>query len=183
MLCKLSLNTLAASKLNFKLANSDKTIAYPHPIIKNECSRAFYWASYTAQCYDRAVMLFNQRDPAKRLRVRYILAAIILLTLPCYLAGYIAANTRLSLTPSPTATVTGQPSITPSPSQTATFTTTATETNTTTVTPSTTPTRTQTFTPSATITPTPSDTPVPPSDTPIPPSDTPPPAPSETPTP
>lgn len=175
---KVSLNTLAASKFSYqkKLANSLKTIAYPSAIIKNECSFQAGWSPTCYECYYLSVMLFSQKDPAKRKRLRYILAGIVLLTLPCYLAGYVAANVRLSLTPSPTATATGEPSATPSPSQTSTLTTTPTETSTTTVTPSQTPTWTLTFTPSSTITPTHTLT-----QTPVPPSETP--TPTETPTP
>jgi len=113
------------------------------------------------------VIFFNQTDPIKRLRVRYILAAIALATLPCYLTGYIAAQWRLSQTPTPTASATSTASATPTntstptntPTETPTPTHTSTKTNTWTPTWTFTPTLTPSFTNSYTPTPLPTDTP------------------------
>ncbi len=134
--------------------------------------------------------------PDNRFRIRYILIAIILATLPCYCAGLFMVNQARTIAARPTATITLTPSQPPSPTQTGTLPPTASNTptlaaTTATQTPSQTPspTGTATTTPTATETPTPSpspsptDTTVPPSDTPVPPTDTPTPTATDTPIP
>lgn len=114
------------------------------------------------------VDFFTQNDPVKRLRVRYVLAAIILATLPCYLTGYIAAQWRLNQTPTPTpsatATVTPTSTYTSTASLTLTITASPTATFTQTLIPTLTPSRTATLT----LSPLPTSTPPPPTDTPVP---------------
>ncbi|MBE0411142.1 MAG: hypothetical protein IBX69_15580, partial [Anaerolineales bacterium] len=74
------------------------------------------------------------RDPAKRTRLRYILIAITLATLPCYCVGLIAVRAAGERTPIPTSTetptVTSTPTITASPTDTTTITPTLTPTDT-----------------------------------------------------
>ena len=97
---------------------------------------------------------------SKRTRTRYMLTLLILITIPCYLLGFILLRLdRGPLEPTPTITLTG--TIT----STATITLTPYLTRTATITPtaSATPTITQTPTQTATVSPTPE-----PSETPLP---------------
>ncbi|NLG70947.1 MAG: hypothetical protein GX495_02725, partial [Chloroflexi bacterium] len=79
-------------------------------------------------------------DPETRFRIRYILVAIILATLPCYCAGLFLVNQvqqRAALpdqTATPTFTLTATFTVTPSPSLAPTLTETPTPTLTATLT-------------------------------------------------
>ncbi len=113
-----------------------------------------------------AMQRFEQLDPRRQRRYA-ILVGIILITLPCYCAGWIAIRRAPEVSLLPTETATSEPivqTLTPSPTVTITATIT--------LTPTMTPTG---FVPSpsptTTITPTPTETPIP-SDTPLP-TDTP----------
>jgi len=55
------------------------------------------------------------------MRVRYVLAALILATLPCYLTGYIAAQWRLGQTSTPTNSATATVTLTSTSIMTITY--------------------------------------------------------------
>lgn len=78
----------------------------------------------------RQMSLFSQSDPLKRRRARFVLAAIVVATLPIYLSGFIAAQWRLNKSPTATPTLSSSPTITQSQTVQATETSTATSSST-----------------------------------------------------
>ncbi len=134
-------------------------------------------------CYHNCVV----SKLSKRNRTRVILAAIALVTIPCYCLGIIVrllvpdrnsitstATTTVTSTPTSTYTSTATLTLTPTLTASSTFTFIWTLTSTSTDTPSATPTPTFTFTPTPTSTDTPTSTftytPIPPTPTDTPPS-------------
>jgi hypothetical protein len=120
-------------------------------------------ATAIARCYHLAAeRKFMDPIQVKRTRLRYILIAITLVTLPCYCVGLIAVRAAGERTPTPTltetATVSSTATLTPSPTDTATITPTITITETATNTETASPTATETPTPTETETETPTAT-------------------------